>query len=246
MSKYISEYVADFNDIIEECENLVCITRDRQLQQEAAAKLQQLRMQITVLKQQIVKHGDEDSANLLLGFECVATCLHAEISMWLLLKDEKPDEAWDWLVTAQANAVAAVRAHRGFAHLEKHSGRLATIEEVIFPPQVFMSAGLIVGHQECSICGAKYGECDHLAGKPYMGQFCSIVTKDLRADHVAMVDEPADKRCRIVRFSVFGGTRNRMTWKIEPSEVGNTEGEAGATDKPMSMTCEAIIAVAHR
>jgi hypothetical protein len=74
---------------------------------------------LTECKQQkaaAVTAGDEDFANLLLGFECAARCLRSEIEMWLLLKEEKPDEAWDKLVSAQNAAGAAVRAHRGFGN----------------------------------------------------------------------------------------------------------------------------------
>lgn len=106
----------------------------------------------------------------------------------------------------------------GFAHLSEHNKKLEAIEELVFPPQVFISSGMIVGKQECSICGAEYGDCNHLVGKPYMGRFCYIIAKDLSLDHVSIVEHPADKRCRVQHFDVEGGTRNRMTWKIEPKE----------------------------
>jgi len=77
--------------------------------------------------------------------------------MWILLKEEKPDEAWDKLVSAQMAAADAVRAHMGFAHLETQAQRLEEIERLVFPRQVFVSAGIIVQHQECSICGNEYG-----------------------------------------------------------------------------------------
>ncbi|MDD3381663.1 MAG: hypothetical protein PHD68_10735, partial [Rugosibacter sp.] len=68
---------------------------------------------------------------------------------------------------------------------------------------------------ECSICGGDYDDCDHLIGRPYMGRFCYIIARDISLDHVAIVKEPADKRCRVERFNVDGGVRNRMTWRIE-------------------------------
>jgi hypothetical protein len=45
-------------------------------------------------------------------------------------------------------------------------------------------------------------------------------------DHVAIVDNPANKICRVLRFSTEGGYRNRMTWRVEPGEnnEGTTEG----------------------
>jgi hypothetical protein len=183
-------------------------------------------------KRAAVAAQNEDLANLLLGYQCVATCLHAEITMWLLLKSEKPDEAWDSLVSAQMAAADAARAHPGFHHVTHQAERLEAIEKLVFPPQVFVSAGAIVRRQECSICGGEYGECGHLIGKPYWGEFCYILAKDIEFDHAAIVANPADKRCRILRFSVEGGERNRMSWKIEKpgAEPAALEGESKRSD----------------
>jgi hypothetical protein len=106
---------------------------------------------------------------------------------------------------------------------EQHAQRLEDIETLIFPPQVFVSTGCIVKHQTCSICGSEYGECEHLAGRPYFGEFCAIVAGDLEVNHVAIVKNAADKGCRITHFSVAGGERNRMTWKVEPTRHESNE-----------------------
>jgi len=176
-------------------------------------------------KRAAVAARDEDFANLLLGYQCVATCLDAEITMWLLLKSAKPDEAWDSLVSAQMAAADAARAHPGFRHVLHQAERLEAIEKLVFPPQVFVSAGMVVQRQECSICGGEYGECGHLIGKPYWGEFCYTIARDIEFDHVAVVANPADKRCRILHFPVEGGERNRMTWKIEESDADTPASE---------------------
>jgi hypothetical protein len=92
---------------------------------------------------------------------------------------------------------------------------------------------MIVRHQECSICGSEYGDCDHLAGKPYWGKFCYIIAKDFEPHHIAVVRNPADKRCRIMGFSVDNGERNRMTWKVGPPqfEQGNEQGSSGESQQ---------------
>lgn len=222
-----------YNSIIEDCENFCFITRDSGLQKDACVKLQTLLADCLTLKSEAIADTDEDFANLLLGFECVANCLHSELEMWILLKEEKPDEAWDKLVSAQMAASDAARAHKGFAHLESHAQRLEEIEKLVFPSQVFVSVGMIVRHQECSICGSEYGDCDHLIGKPYFGKFCHIIAGDCEINHVAIVKNPADKRCRIMRFSVDDGERNRMTWKVEPPqfEQGNESAPSGEVQR---------------
>lgn len=215
MITHRKEFIQAANSFVKECEICLSIARDADLQRETCLKLEQFVKYIEAQKCISVKNADEDLANLLLGYESVAKCLQAEIEMWLLLKEGKPDEAWDRLVTAQMAAVDAVRAHEGFSHVEHHSHRLQAVEELIFPPQVFVSSGMLVKQQICSICGQEYEECEHLIGMPYMGEFCYIIAKDISLDHVSIVKEPADKRCRVIHFEHNGSTRNRMTWKLE-------------------------------
>jgi hypothetical protein len=212
-------HIQKFNDIIKYCDNYCVMTRDSRLQRDAIAKLQAMIVDCGDIKLKAVAHEDEEFANILLGFECVAQCLCAELEMWIFLKEEKPDEAWDRLVAAQMAAVDSVRAHRTFAHNEAQAARLEEIERLVFPPQVFVSAGMIVRHQECSICGSEYGDCEHLAGKPYWGKFCYIIARDFEPHHIAIVKSPADKRCRIMGFSVDNGECNRMTWRVGPPQL---------------------------
>ena len=193
-----------FNRMIEDAEIFSCIARASELQREACVKLKDLLTECRQQKAAAVKAGNEDFANLLLGFKCVARCLRSEIEMWLLLKEEKPDEAWDRLVSAQNAAGAAVRAHRGFGHLEKRVEHLVAIEEIIFPPQSFVSAGLVVRHQICSICGGEYGKCDHVVGKPYWGHFCCIITRGIEANHFALVEETRRQRMQGNSFRCRG------------------------------------------
>jgi hypothetical protein len=216
MNDNLPPFVSTFNTKVKEAEIFLSIVRDSALQQEAIENLMVFSESIASEMATAIENKDEDYANLLLGRACVTSALVAELRMWLFLKQDKPDAAWDQLVTAQMASVAAVRAHPGFAHLAEHNRKLEAIEHLVFPPQVFISSGMVVGKQECSICGAEYGDCDHLVGKPYMGRFCYIIAKDLFLDHVAIVEHPADKRCRVQHFDVEGGSRNRMTWKVEP------------------------------
>lgn len=217
MSKEVTAFVTRFNELVKESENLLSIVRGSELQEAACEALSQLLIDTTGEKRAAISHSDEEYANLLLGCECVAQALIAELRMWLLLKREKPDEAWDQLVTAQMASVAAARAHEGFLHLEQHNRRLEAIEQLVFPPQVFVSSGMIAKRQECSRCRQEYEDCEHLIGKAYMGEFCHIIARGLTLDHVAIVEHPADKRCRVQHFGVDSGNRNRMTWRIEPA-----------------------------
>lgn len=218
MSDYSRE-IELFNDCVEGKANLSYIVRDGGLQRDALAELPALAAKVEDWKKRAISERDENYANLFLGCECVIEALSAELNMWLQLKDGQPDGAWNSLVVAQMATRDAIRAHKGFSHLEARATRLVNIEHVIFPHQVFLSAGLIVRHQECSICNAEYEDCSHLVGMPYMGEFCRCILRDIVADHVAMVKEPANKQCRIVYFNAEGGKRNRMTWRVETGPI---------------------------
>jgi hypothetical protein len=236
MSDLVPAFVIEFNKIVEECATFRYITRDSRVQKEARARLRDLRAQIEAEKESARASADGDYANLLLGCECAADALSYEISMWLLLKEGQPDQAWDALVDAQINLSSAMRAHVGFARVDDNIRRLDAIERLIFPPQIFLSTGMIVKSQICSICGGEYEDCEHVKGRPYMGEFCTVRLIPSAVDHVAMVDSPANKRCRILKFSADGGYRNRMTWAIEP------RADAGA-EPAESLMVEGLLAV---
>lgn len=223
MSKNYPSFVEDINVIIRESENLLVIARCTELQRRAIASLEDLRPRLADLKRGAIAERDENTANVLLGYECAANMIISELEMCVLLKEENPDAAWDKLVSAQMSCIGAIRAHEGFSHLVYHYQRFETIEQVVFPPQIFVSSGFIVSRQECSICGLEYEDCEHLIGKPYMGAFCSVIAKDIELDHVAIVENPSDKGCRIREFEVEGGVRNRMTWRVEKRDTGNDE-----------------------
>ena len=54
-----------------------------------------------------------------------------------------------------------------------------------------MSPGGEVIGARCSICDAEYGDCDHIRGRPYMGEFCRRIIYRMKLTEVSVVDEPA-------------------------------------------------------
>ncbi len=211
----LDPFILDVNAAINGLLPLLHITYDSELQHAALENLSALQDRLEAETQSAIASQDEARANLMLGFKCVISSLGLEIQMWLLLKAEDPESAWDCLIDAQNSALSAARAHSGFAHLDHHFQRLEAIEQLVFPPQVFMSSGLIVGRQTCSICQTNYEACDHVPGRPYWGRFCQIQSHDIQLDHAAVVEHPADKRCRVITVPVAGGHRNKMTGKFE-------------------------------
>lgn len=206
--------IQDTNASIKDFEVFLCIARDSELQKETIGRIFNKSRHLEAKKKEFISQGHEQAANILLGLQFVLDALSSEITMWLLLKAEEPEKAWDALIGAQEAAVAAARCAPGFAHLRFHHERLEAIERLVFPPQVFISSGLLADRQECTICSEDYEVCDHLVGMPYGGQMCQISLHGLRLDHAAITETPADKRCRITEFSDADGTRNRMTWRL--------------------------------
>ena len=228
------------NEKLRKFEEMSIITRDSDLQKEACKEINLFLEELSLSKIKAIEGAREDIANLLLGFQCATNCILSEIKMWLSLKAGDPDLAWGYLIDAQDFALDSTRAHFGFAHNQEKFRYLEQIEKLIFPPQVFLSAGLIVKSQECSICGCEYGECDHLLGRPYMGEFCLIIHKDFSPDHIAMVDVPADKRCRVTDFDVENGSRNKMTWKVNPKKINEKSLGNKNDEKTRDFNCEGV------
>ena len=219
MNNEIPEFVQTFNSVIQEVEIFASMARAKELQEAACERLKELIAEVAAEKQNAIDAKNEDYANMLLGCGYVANGILAQITMLLQFKNDEAESAWDSLINAQYSCANAIRSHYGFHHLEDACARLDLLEKLLFPPQVFMSSGFVVGVQECSICGGDYDDCEHLVLKPYMGQLCVIIARDIKVDHVSIVDHPADKRCRVQQFSTEGGYRNKMTWRLEPAET---------------------------
>jgi hypothetical protein len=229
----INQLIDHFNEGILEAEHFCSLTRSSKLQLERCLALDLLLYNATQIKHGAVRRGEDDNANLFLGFECAIGAIRSELMMWILLKREMPNEAWDRLVAAQMGCLDAVRAHIGFESCEQRLRTLEQFESQIFPSQVFTSAGFVSDRLDCSICGERYSKCEHLRGKPYMGHFCEVIHRNPRGDHVAMVNVPADKRCRVVSFKTKEGHRDRLSWEITPYKEGELFEEDGPLEAQM-------------
>ena len=152
----------------------------------------------------------------MLSLENLIDAMINELKMWIALKEDNPNEAWDFLINAQSAVRTAAQAHSIAIDLnaEGYANKLHLLEKLLFPPQMFFSPGLIIEKAECSICGKEYGECEHIVGKAYMGKMCyKIITKIKEMKEVSIVEEPANKHARMLQFTDEGVTRDFMTWR---------------------------------
>jgi len=198
------------------------MSRGKEFQQKAVKKLTTFKQKVTSLKEQMIKVKDEDSANTMLSLENLIDAIINELKMWITLKEDNPNKAWDFLINAQSAVRTAAQAHSIAIDLnaEAYANKLHLLEKLLFPPQIFFSPGLIVEKAVCSICGKEYGECEHIVGKAYMGKMCyRIITKIKEMKEVSRVKEPANKHARMFQFTDEGVSRDFMTWRrIEKDE----------------------------
>jgi hypothetical protein len=220
----------DFEALADEAQIHTFGARALELQKTVREKVEAFALRLSQEKAAAVKRADEKSANELLLLSISLAVVHHELSMWISLKADDGEAAWDDFVEAQRLCEAAIRLRRhllgsdSVRQLENLAMRYDEIERSVFPPQVFCSIGGVATHTTCSICGADYDACDHIVGRPYMGALCSRVVRQMEVEEISLVPEPASKHCRVTHFSDGPLKRNRMTWRLEdpPSEHGPT------------------------
>ncbi|HVB23022.1 MAG TPA: hypothetical protein VNG51_13855 [Ktedonobacteraceae bacterium] len=218
MNEKVQKFQVEFSEAANEFQKFCFMTRAKELQLEACTALETLRSQASKIKQEVIHSQDEDAANAMLSFEEMIDALLNELRMWVALKEDAADAAWNYLVSAQYAARTAMQAHSVANHLNGYVNHLYMLEQVLFPPLGFLSPGVIIEQSKCSICGQEYGECEHIVGKAYMGEIClRIIEKIKEVKEFSLVSEPANKRARIVRLTDENGIlRDVMTWRVVP------------------------------
>lgn len=184
------------DEVLEEALSYGYVSIGRELQEEAIARVTSFQSQIEQQRKAAIVRKDEESADLAWIVGRFAAGICEFLSMWVHIKNDQMESAWDALVNAQGNLEAALKLRHaeGLFHLNRN---LHAIEILLFPPCKFVSSSILYGSTDCGICGSEYGECDHVSGRLYMGEMCCQVVRNImHADHVAIVDHPEDKRLR--------------------------------------------------
>ena len=141
-------------------------------------------------------------ANRILSIELTLECFKYELEMWNDLRNEEWGPAWENMVRAQLSSQRALQADELGEKLgmKSYHRRLNTVEELLFPDQLFTSPGMKTGTAICSICGEEYSnsKCHHIKGRAYNGEMCFTELRDItEVDHVALVEDPANKLQRV-------------------------------------------------
>jgi hypothetical protein len=204
-----------FDNVVHKAQKFAVFVRGIEFQKEQIELLERFGKEIEINKEKAIQKKEELVANTLLSLEKMNRALLHELLMLVYLKEDKTNEAWDALVTAQMATKVAIKAHpNGAIHLNGYLQKLHLMEQILFPNQIFFSTGLIAKNSECSICKKEYGTCEHLIGKPYMGKLCVEIVKDVDLKEVSIVSEPADKKCRAYTYKEEGVSKDLMTQRI--------------------------------
>lgn len=218
MSTKFSTFNKVFNNILSNNLQFLYFTRGIEFQKQAARDLKSLLRKTVTLKKTMIDQKDENLSNLLLSLENLLTAYISELEMYINLKEDNMNAAWNSLVDAQSALRTAFQAHDIILKYggEPYLQKLQLIEKSFFPHQTFNSMEAIVISSECSVCHSEYGTCDHVKGKPYMGEICNrIVTKmEMKGVSILVDMEPASKHHRITQISDNGYMRDIMTWRI--------------------------------
>ena len=225
MSKTISELMGAFDSLAESAQTLAFAPRGLELQQVMCQELDEFLAEIATAKTAAVARSDESDANYALAMELSLKSIWHELQMWICLKTDAGERAWDNLVEAQYHCMRAIDVREqleGFGaaeRLENLLSKLLFIERAVFPPQMFQSVGGVIARRVCSICQRPYDECEHIKGRAYMGEMCVTRIEEMHLEEVSFVTEPANKHCRVTHFSDTTGKRNKMTWRVEPYDA---------------------------
>ena len=217
MNERVEEFIEEYTDTVESCEKFGFLPREVEYQREAIEDLSKLLEKSAEVRMEVIEQGDEEAANQILALRCMINALRYDLKMWVDLKEEKWDSAWNALVDAQDSAKSARTAHEiaEQCNAKNYLNKLEMIENSVFPPQNFNSPGLYVESFSCSICGEDYSECQHIAGEPYWGFFCRrVVDNIVGTREVSLVENPEDKKARVTEHITDDGmVRDQLTWK---------------------------------
>jgi hypothetical protein len=196
------EIYGEYCEFIDQCHRLNCFTTSSRIQKSQVQEVQDQILKTKAYKEQAIQHQDEHCANHLFHMQCVLNAMRSSLLMWIELKQEKYFEAWVLLVDAQEylNVALQISDYIGIRNFEDF---LVHVENAVFPQHnKYNSPGFTETIGDCSICRENFSLCDHIEQKVYTGKLCFRINRRiLSADHVALVDNPKDKRCIITKIS---------------------------------------------
>lgn len=214
----VDELEAAWLEFVPNNEKLLFLSVDSSLKRQAVQEVEAFLRAIQNIK---VESRDEQNLNNLWIHYHLLLSLKYQLLMFLNLEKKNYDLAWGNLVDAEeiTEAVAGIILHQNIFNRLR---LLHSYELLFFPPQVFNSISVIILSDECSICSKPYAECSHEKGKLYMGEMCKQRILDFDVNEISIVDNPKDKRCRMLvnltgedTFTLLPSNKGKGTSRIK-------------------------------
>lgn len=204
----IEDYINKLIEIINEALKYNHFVRDKTLQEE---KVQELESYILAIHQNKFEAEQKDAPEFFLNrffhFQCVLNAVKSSLNMWIKLKEGKNYAAWCSLQDAIDYIIYAQKVENQMDGISDLYDFFKACEKTLFPNFPFYnSSGLLFKGGVCSICGQTLELCEHIEDFLYMGKICKRINiTDIAVNHIAMVEEPDDKRCIIQEFQSENG-----------------------------------------
>lgn len=132
--------------------------------------------------------------------------ISSEIDNWIR-KPEIVESTWDLLHDAEARIsgchLCLSDEVRNFLLTRLHDKRVMI--NMTYGPGSYVSPGHTLSALICSLCKEDIRACDHVPGNLYDGYPCTVSPVIGGIDHVAIVENPEDPRCRIWPWHVEQG-----------------------------------------
>lgn len=209
--------IKEYNEIIAFSQKKAFITVGIEIQKQEIELLNNYIFNIQEFKKEFVSKKLVNEANLMYCIENSTKVIQLELKMLISIKEDKMDNAWFDLVTAQ-NIFGTVLYNYPFdiEPLKGYFERLENYEKLLFPQMQLHSVGGIIKESECSICKSEYGSCEHLKGKLYSGELCCRIIKEMDIEEGSYVENPANKLCRTISYKINGKNIDYLTLREIP------------------------------
>lgn len=210
----IKELLDEFNEVASKAQNVSILCRDIDIQKDHVYLLTSFIEKSNALKNSNKGRFSEPELNLILFLIFSIEAVKHELEMLIQLKENEASMAWGSLVQAQTKISIAIANHPfDQSTLQGYLSRLEGYEKLLFPKMVFASAGYLIKKTRCTICGLEYEECDHMKGKFYNGELCVCEIHEAELEEASMVENPANKMCRVISTTIDGKEVDALTLK---------------------------------
>jgi len=218
----------NYSKLINSCDKLNSYTRSIRLQKNKITECEHNISYIKGFRHQAQSHSDEAQANQFFHMMCMLNAMRSALLLWVHIKEGTYDKAWTDLIDAQEYTAIALKVS-DYEEVRNLEENLQFIEKSIFPGfALYSSPGWTETVGDCSICGSKFSECDHIENQIYMGNLCRRINRKLiELDHAALVKDPRDRRCILTEISNNEGEMiNNFTLEKtgEKKELGSDGG----------------------